>query len=72
LEMFLQWSYRRNEETCSSVACVGNVFADTGFETKTFISLWRFEVRMFEPKERVLMNGKTLLRSSCVLLLVDG
>jgi hypothetical protein len=64
--MFSQWSCCCDEETCSSIACVGNVLADTGFETKTFRSLWRFEVRTFEPKERMLMNGRTLLRSSCV------
>jgi hypothetical protein len=71
LEMFLQWSCCRDEETCSSIACVGNVLVDTRFGTKTFTSLWPFEARMFEPKERVLMNGRTLLRNSYVLLLVD-
>jgi hypothetical protein len=64
--VILQWSCRRDEETCSSIAYIENVLVDTRFETKTFTSLWRFEVQTFEPKERVLMNGRTLLRSSCV------
>ena len=66
LEMFSQWSCSRDEETCSSIACVGNVIVDTRFKTKTFTSLWRFEVRTLEPKECVLMNGRTLLMNSCM------
>jgi hypothetical protein len=70
--MFSQWSCHRDEETCSSIACVENVLADTGFKTKTFTSLWRFEVQTFEPKESVDEWEDIAQELLYVLLPVDG